>query len=63
MNLGETKDRLLARVTWLPDSSAVAVMRLNRVQNELDLLRADIGTGQAETLIHEADPFWIKREG
>ncbi len=59
MNLGETQDHLLARVTWLPDSSAVTAMRLNRVQNKLDLMRADIGTGQAQTLIHEEDPYWI----
>ncbi len=59
MNLGETRDHLIARVTWLPDSSAIAAMRLNRVQNKLDLLKADIATGQSEVLIHEEDPYWI----
>ena len=59
MNLGETQDHLIARVTWLPDSTAVAAMRLNRIQNNLDLLRADIATGRSEILIHEEDPYWI----
>jgi len=59
MNLGETRDALIARVTWLPDSSAVAVMRLNRIQNNLDLIRANISTGDADVLIHESDPYWI----
>jgi dipeptidyl-peptidase-4 len=59
MDLGDTKDRLLARVTWLPDSSAVTAMRLNRIQNQLDLIRADARTGQGTVLIHEEDPFWI----
>ena len=36
MDLGETRNHLLARVYWRPDSSAVAIERLNRVQNELD---------------------------
>src|SRR4029077_7960615 len=33
MDLGETRNRLLARVAWLPTSQAVAVERLNRVQD------------------------------
>jgi dipeptidyl-peptidase-4 len=59
MNLGETRDSLIARVTWLPDSSSVTVMRLNRIQNNLDLMRADISTGTADVLVHESDPYWI----
>jgi len=59
MNLGEPRDSLIARVTWLPDSSSVAVMRLNRIQNNLDLMRADISTGSADVLVHESDPYWI----
>jgi dipeptidyl-peptidase-4 len=59
MDLGETRGHLLARVYWTPDSAALAVCRMNRVQNELDLLRASATTGQAQTLIHETDRTWI----
>ncbi len=59
MNLGETRNFLLARVAWLPSSQAVAVERLNRVQNRMDLLFADAHTGKAETVLHEEDPTWI----
>ncbi len=59
MDLGETRDHLLARVYWRPDSSAVAIERLNRVQNELDFLLADPADGVARRLIHEKDPVWI----
>jgi dipeptidyl-peptidase-4 len=59
LNLGETRAHLVARVLWTPDSSGIAVERLNRVQNELDLLLANPATGQAKTLIHEADRYWI----
>ena len=59
MNLGEPRDSLIARVTWLPDSSAVTAMRLNRIQNNLDLMRADISNGDADVLLHESDPYWI----
>jgi dipeptidyl-peptidase-4 len=59
MDLGETRDYLIPRVTWLPDSTAVAVMRMNRIQNNLDLLRADIHTGESSVILHESDPYWI----
>lgn len=59
MDLGETRDSLLARVAWLPDSRAVAIERLNRVQNRLDLLIADASSGAARVALHEEDPYWI----
>lgn len=59
VDLGETRDALLARVEWLPDSSCVAVQRLNRVQNRLDLLFADPATGAAVPILREQDPYWI----
>jgi len=59
MDLGEPRDTLLARLDWLPDSSAVAVEKLNRIQNRLDLLIADAATGAAHVVLHEEDPYWI----
>ena len=63
MDLGETRGFLIARVAWLPDSKSVAAMRLNRIQNQLDLMKADVEDGSAEVLIHESDPYWINVEG
>jgi dipeptidyl-peptidase-4 len=59
LDLGDTRDHLLARVEWLPASTGVAVERLNRVQNQLDLLLADAKTGASRLLLHEQDPYWI----
>ena len=52
-------DSLLARVAWLPDSAHLAVQRLNRVQNRLDLLVANAGDGAVRTLLTETDKYWI----
>lgn len=57
--LGAGADQLLARLAWLPDSSEVAVLRLNRVQNKLDLLAGKIGGGPPRVLLHEEDRYWI----
>ncbi len=59
MDLGETRNYLLARVAWLPDSQAIAVERLNRIQNRLDLLIANAVNGAARVALHEEDPYWI----
>ena len=56
MKLG---DALLARVEWTPDSHALFVQRLNRVQNRLDLVHADAATGETRLVLHQEDPFWV----
>jgi dipeptidyl-peptidase-4 len=59
IDLGETRNSLLARVHWTPDSSAIIVHRLNRVQDHLDLMRAEAETGQVSVLLSQSDPKWI----
>jgi dipeptidyl-peptidase 4 len=59
IDLGDTRDALLARVYWSPDSVHIAVERLNRIQNRLDLLLLDVLTGESRLLLREQDPFWI----
>ncbi len=63
MNLGDPRGNLLARVAWLPNSREIAAEKLNRVQNKLDLLVANIETGASRVLLHEEDPFWINVKG
>ena len=59
MDVGDTANTLLARVAWLPDSSKVAVERMNRVQSELDLLFCDASSGAARVVLHEQSKTWI----
>jgi dipeptidyl-peptidase 4 len=59
MNLGDARDSLTARVAWLPDSASLAVTRLNRVQNRLDLMLADAASGEVRRLLAETDTTWI----
>ena len=60
MDIGHTEDQyLVARVRWTPDGKRLAVERLNRIQNRLDLLACDAATGDASLLLQETDPHWI----
>ncbi|MCC6536433.1 MAG: DPP IV N-terminal domain-containing protein, partial [Bryobacterales bacterium] len=58
IDLPEIDGRLIARVDWLPDSSALAVALINRVQNELRWVRVD-GRSGAVTLYEQKDPAWV----
>jgi dipeptidyl-peptidase-4 len=59
MDTGANTDIYLARVEWLRDSQRVAIERLNRAQNRLDLLFCDSSTGSSRTILTETDKFWI----
>jgi len=59
MDVGASRDIYVPRVNWLPDSRHVAIQRLNREQNVLELLLADTSNGKTSTLLTEKDPYWI----
>jgi dipeptidyl-peptidase 4 len=63
MSLGDPRGSLMARVAWSPSSREIAVEKLPRTQNKLDLLIANIESGVSRVLLHEEDPQWINVKG
>jgi len=63
MDTGSDTTALLARVVWLPDSRRLAIERLNRVQNHLDLLFADADSGKCQSVLTEQDKYWVNLAG
>jgi dipeptidyl-peptidase 4 len=59
MDTGADQDVYLARVNWLPDSQRISIQRLNRGQNQLDLLFCDASTGTPKTVLTETDKYWL----
>ena len=59
MDTGRETDVYLARVNWLRDSRRLAIQRLNRAQNKLELLFADATTGRSQVVLTEEDKYWI----
>ena len=59
MDTGGNTNVYLARVDWLHDSQRVAIQRLNRDQNQLDLLFCDAATGASKDVLTEHDRYWI----
>jgi len=59
LDLGETRLYLFPRVNWTPDSTKLAVHRLTRVQNRLQVLYADVKSGAVRPVVDVSDPYWI----
>jgi dipeptidyl-peptidase 4 len=60
IDLGGETDIYLARVNWLPDGRTLAIQRQSRDQRRLDLLFADIKTGQSRVVLTETSKTWIE---
>jgi dipeptidyl-peptidase-4 len=59
MDIGDNPDDYIPRIDWTPSSRTLAIQRLTRDHETLDVLFADIGTGTTKILLTEKDPAWI----
>ncbi len=60
MDVGEETDQYLPRIKWTPDANILAIERLNRLQNHLDILLADAYTGQSRIMYSEDNEYYIE---
>ena len=61
MNLGEEDDIYIPRIQWLPDGR-LALLRLNRLQNHVELLLGDPKTGETQVVLSEKSDTWLDIE-
>ncbi len=59
MDTGREPNIYIARVQWLRDSKRLAIERLNRAQNKLELLFAEAADGRSQVVLAEEDKYWI----
>jgi len=59
MDVGPTVDKLIATVQWMPGGKELAVQRLSRVQDHLELLAINASTGNARLLLEERAAAWV----
>ena len=58
---GDSRNQYLARMDWagLANSSELLIQRMNRPQNEIDVLLANARTGTVRTILVERDSAWV----
>jgi dipeptidyl-peptidase-4 len=59
-DLGSETDIYIPRIKFTSNPNMLSIQRLNRLQNKLDFLFADVATGKTTTVFTETDPCWIE---
>ena len=59
MDTGKETDIYLPRIAWTKDANVLAIQRLNRHQNHLEILAADATTGKSSVFYDETNDYYI----
>lgn len=60
MHIGTETDIYIPRIKWTADNNTLAIQRLNRHQNHLEILLANANTGHSEVAYDETNPYYIE---
>jgi dipeptidyl-peptidase-4 len=59
VDAGSEKDIYLPRIYWTKDANQLAFIRLNRLQNKLDLFHANATTGSSKLILSEESETYV----
>ncbi|MDR2065249.1 MAG: S9 family peptidase [Prevotellaceae bacterium] len=59
MNIGNETNQYIARIKW--NGNKLSIIRLNRKQNHLDILLADVENGEMQTIYSNTEEYYIER--
>ncbi len=59
MDIGTETDIYIPRISWTQDDNLLAIQRLNRHQNHLEILLANPSNGQTKLLYEERNTYYI----
>lgn len=60
LDTGDEHDQYIPRIKWTADAEKLAVYRLNRHQNHLEILSFDVTSGEAQLLYEEKNRYYIE---
>ncbi|MCB0703776.1 MAG: S9 family peptidase [Saprospiraceae bacterium] len=59
VDIGNETDQYIPRLKWTKDPNKLCVFQMNRHQNQLNLLLADVKTGKTRRLLQETSDWYI----
>ena len=59
VDIGNDSEQYIPRIKWTANAGQLCVVRLNRLQNRVDLLLADAVTGKTNVLYSETNKYFI----
>lgn len=60
MDVGLEKDQYIPRIKWTEDSNVLSIQRMNRLQDQLEILLADATTGVSKNIYTEKNKYYIE---
>ncbi|WP_310398160.1 S9 family peptidase [Hymenobacter sp.] len=60
MDVGPEPNQYLPRVQWTQVPGTLSIQRLNRLQNKLEILHADAGTGKTKVVLTDTNPAYVE---
>jgi len=60
MDIGEETDIYIPRIYWTNSSDMMAILRINRKQNHLELLMTNTSNGESNVVLEDRDTSWIE---
>lgn len=59
VDIGAEKDIYIPRIYWTKNPELLAIQRLNRLQNQLDILHADVKNGSSKVILTDKNDTYI----
>ena len=59
LDIGTETDIYIPRIYWTKDANLLAIQRLNRLQNQLDILHANVSDGSSQVILTDRSDTYI----
>jgi dipeptidyl-peptidase 4 len=60
INTGNEKDIYIPRIKWTNDANTLAIFKLNRLQNDLEIIHADVATSNSQVAYREKNDTYVE---
>ncbi len=60
MDIGAETDQYIPRIKWTQDANLLSILRMNRLQNQLEVLVSDASTGASNIIYNETNKYYIE---
>jgi len=59
MDTGEETDQYIPRIKWTQENDKLCMIRMNRLQNHVEIMFADANTGESKVIYSEKNKYYI----
>ncbi len=59
MDIGTEKDQYIPRIDWTADPNTLCIIRMNRLQNKMEMLLGDASSGTTRTILTKTSPAYV----